>query len=107
MHLATRPYSSNILDSVLSCLFVSVQVAVVVLAAVIHLYVYLSYLPFYSPFANQLHCVFATIFAWGAGCLAFAYFATGSLVSHHSSALLRYYEDYCYIGATGSGTWAE
>ena len=68
---------------VLLRLFELLQVAVVVLAAVIHLYVYLYYLPFYSPFANQLHCVFATIFAWGTACLAFAQLATGSLVNQY------------------------
>lgn len=57
------------------------QVLVVAVAAGVHVFVYLHYLPFYQPFANQLHTVFATVFAWGSLCLLVAQFRVGSGVS--------------------------
>lgn len=50
------------------------QVLSVLVAAVVHWYLYLHYLPFYKPSTNYLHAVFAAVFGWGAICLAVAKF---------------------------------
>ncbi len=72
--------------TVLMCRHSVAQVISVAIAAVVQLYLYLNYLPFYSAAANRAYCSFVTMFAWGAACLAFAQFVP---VAHVSDAPLR------------------
>ncbi len=49
-----------------------IRVTVVLFSSVVMMYGYLNFMPFYTPYVNNIHVAFASVFSWASLCLLMA-----------------------------------